>query len=137
MNCRAFFPSPTQGGQSEEPTLKRSELRGCGCLCRSERADCTLHQAPHREDPHQEAGEAGMITPPTTPAPMGVGMAPTHLGSWVHPFSRESNSLSRVLRGEALYATPGQHCRAHGELGQAGVSSPQGLRVGDAEAVWR
>lgn len=132
MSCRAFFPSPTQGGQSEEPTLKRSELRGCGCFCRSERADCTLHQAPHRKDPHQEAGEAGKITPPTTPTPMGVGVAPTHLGSWVHPFSRESSSLSRVLGGEAHYATLGQYCQAHGELGQAGVSYPEGLRVGEA-----
>lgn len=64
--CRVLTPSTYSGWTEDEgrdppgPPLCLPfillPLRGSWCLCRSERADCPLHQAPDREDPHQEAG---------------------------------------------------------------------------------
>lgn len=54
--CRIITPSAGQVGRGEGWGPSGPPTERLLCLCRSERADRPLHQAPDREDPHQEAG---------------------------------------------------------------------------------
>lgn len=54
--CRIITPSAGQVCRGEGWGPSGPPTEGLLCLCRSERADCPLHQAPDRKDPHQEAG---------------------------------------------------------------------------------